>query len=187
LRLTGILGLTTGLFLVLALQAALFSALRLPLASPDLLLVVVTAIAFAWGPRFGLVTGFCVGLAADVVPPAAHAIGRQAFVLCLIGYLAGRAAEAIKGSAVRPILCVACLAASTPFLYALLGFAVGDGSLHPGALVPTAVGSAIYAAILAPFVVPVVDRIARRNEPRGISTLPRPGISKMPKLSKGRQ
>lgn len=184
MRLTGILGLAAGIFVALVLQAALFSVLRLPLASPDLLLVVVAGLAFAHGPRFGLVTGFCVGLAADVVPPAAHAIGRQAFVLCLVGYLAGRAAQAVKGSTVRPIFFVACLAACSPFVYALLGFAVGDGAFRSGDLLPTAAGSALYAAVLTPFVMPVINAIARRNEPKGISSLTRPGIAK---ISKGLQ
>jgi rod shape-determining protein MreD len=183
MRLGGILGMAAGLFAALILQAALFSVVRLPLASPDLLLVVVAAIGFARGPRFAMVSGFCVGLAADVVPPAAHAIGRQAFVLCLVGFLAGRASDSVKGSAVRPMLSIACLAALSPFVYAMLGAAVGDSSDRWGDLAPAAAGAALYAGLLAPFVVPVVQLFASRGEGRPLAALTRPGVTKG--LSKG--
>ncbi|MFD0631596.1 hypothetical protein ACFQ9X_08110 [Catenulispora yoronensis] len=49
MRLTGILALLCGLALVLALQDLLLSAVRLPLAAPDLLLAVVAAVAFVRG------------------------------------------------------------------------------------------------------------------------------------------
>lgn len=184
MRLGGILGLAAVLFTALLAQAALFSLLRLPLAAPDLILVVVAALGFARGPRTALVAGFCVGFAADLIPPAAHAVGRQAFVLCLVGYLAGRAASGVKGSTIRPILCVACLSALSPFLYALLGVAVGDGTDRWRDLFPAAAGAALYAAVLAPFVVPLVQALCGRNEPRGISSLARPSVTRA--LPKGR-
>ena len=168
MRLGGILGLACAMFVALVAQAALFSVLRLPLASPDLILVVVAALGFALGPRTAMVTGFCVGFAADLIPPAAHAVGRQAFVLCLVGYLAGRAASSVKGTTIRPILHVAGLAALSPFLYALLGVAVGDGTDRWRDLFPAAAGAALYAAVLAPFVVPLVHAVCGRSGPQGI-------------------
>ena len=184
MRLGGILGLAGTMCVALVAQAALFSLLRLPLASPDLILVVVAALGFAVGPRTALVTGFCVGLAADLIPPAAHAVGRQAFVLCLIGYLAGRAGSSVKGLTMRPILHVACLAALSPFLYALLGVAVGDGTDRWRDLLPTAAGTALYAAVLAPFVVPLIMAVCGRTGPQGISSLTRRGVTRA--LPKGR-
>jgi rod shape-determining protein MreD len=165
-RLTGILALLCGLTLVLAAQDLLLSALRLPLAAPDLLLTVVAAAAFARGPHSGLVVGFLLGLAADLTPPAAHTIGSQAFVLCLSGYLAGRLAPVVRGTALRPILAVACLAGLVPFLYAALDYAVGTGTFHGVAAAGAA--SALYAAVLAPFVVPAVGFVLSRGESRGL-------------------
>lgn len=166
MRFTGLLALVCGLALVLALQDALLSAVRLPLAAPDLLLAAVAAIAFARGPRTGLVAGFLLGLAADVSPPAAHAIGSQAFVLCLSGYLAGRAAGAVQGAVLRPILMVACLAALSPFLYAGLDFAVGSADFH--GLPSAAAATALYTGVLTPFVIPVVGFLVGRGEARGV-------------------
>lgn len=166
MRLTGFLALICGLALVLALQDVLLSTVHLPLAAPDLLLAVVAALGFARGPRAGLVVGFLLGLAADVSPPAAHAIGSQAFVLCLTGYLAGSLAGAVQGTVLRPILTVAGLAAVTPFLYAGLGFAVGAADFH--GLLAAAAASALYTGVLAPFVVPVVGFVLGRGDARGL-------------------
>jgi len=164
LRLTGILVLPLGLALVLAFQDLLLTTVHLPLASPDLLLSVVAATSFVSGPRSGLVLGFLLGLAADLTPPAAHAVGSQAFVLCLTGYIAGRTAFAVNGSVVRPILMVACLAALAPYVYAGLDYAVGSGEFK--GLAPAAAAAALYTGLIAPFVVPVVDFLLSRGESR---------------------
>ena len=166
MRLTGFLTMICGLALVLAAQDVLLSAVRLPLAAPDLLMAVVAATGFARGPRTGLVVGFLLGLAADVSPPAAHAVGSQAFVLCLAGYLAGRTASAVQGTVLRPILVVACLAALSPFLYAGLAGAVGTADFH--GLPAAAAASALYTGVLAPFVVPVVSFVLGRGDARGL-------------------
>ena len=168
MRLTGILALLLGTALTLSLQAALLATLHLPLAAPDLLLAVVAAIAFARGSRTGLVVGFWLGLAADLTPPSTHAVGSQAFVLCLSGYLAGRAALAVKGSAVRPVLLIACLAALAPLLYTCLGLAVGVGARSFDGVAPAAAASALYAAVIAPFVLAAVSFLTGRGATRGL-------------------
>jgi rod shape-determining protein MreD len=168
LRLTGILALLCGVTLVLALQDFLLTALHLPLAAPDLLLAVVAAAALVRGPRAGLVIGFVLGLAADLTPPAAHTIGSQAFVLCLSGYLAGRAASAVRGSALRPVLLVACLAGLAPFLYKALDYAVGSGEFKGAAV--AAAAAALYTGLIAPLAVPAVAFVLSRGEPQGLPT-----------------
>jgi rod shape-determining protein MreD len=114
-----------------------------------------------------MVTGFCVGLLADLAPPTAHAFGREAFVLCLVGFLAGRSSSAVRGSAFRPMMLIAFLGALSPLLYALLGLAVGEPGLPRSDLGSAAAASAIYAALLAPFIVPLTQACARRAEHRG--------------------
>jgi rod shape-determining protein MreD len=88
-----------------ALPVALFAAVvvqltvvnRLPLpggTAPDLVLLLVAAVAVCTGPMTGLLTGFAGGLALDVAPPATHYAGEYALVFCLTGYFAARAAGA---------------------------------------------------------------------------------------------
>ncbi|HEY0937681.1 MAG TPA: rod shape-determining protein MreD, partial [Trebonia sp.] len=87
----------TGLALAVALFAAVifqFTVVnRLPLpgaGAPDLVLLLVAAIAVTAGPLAGTVSGFAGGLALDVAPPAAHYAGQDALVFCLAGYGAAR-------------------------------------------------------------------------------------------------
>ena len=75
----------------LVIQVSVLARLQLPGATPDLLLLVVLGLAFVYGHVSGALIGFGAGLLADLAPPADHAAGRYALVLCLIGYLAGLA------------------------------------------------------------------------------------------------
>ena len=88
-----------------ALPVALFAAVvvqltvvnRLPLpggVAPDLVLLLVTAVAVTTGPMTGLLTGFAGGLALDIAPPATHYAGEYALIFCLAGYFAARIAAA---------------------------------------------------------------------------------------------
>ena len=149
----------------LALQVTLMSRLPLPGATPDLLLLVVVSLALAHGPGFGLACGFAAGLAADLVPPADHEVGRWALVLTLVGYLAGLARAETRRSAFVPLLVVAVAGAGSVLLYAGLGALMDDPNVTwqaVRALLPTAV---VYDVVLSTFVVPGVLALAGRAEP----------------------
>jgi rod shape-determining protein MreD len=79
--------------LPLALLAAVIVQLtvvnRLPLPGgdgPDLVLLLVTAVAVRATPPTGAIVGFAGGLALDVAPPQTHYAGEYALVFCLAGY-----------------------------------------------------------------------------------------------------
>ncbi len=149
----------------LAVQVTLLARLRLPGATPDLLLLVVLALALAYGPAFGLGVGFGAGLAADLVPPADHEVGRWALVLTLVGYLAGAARGETRRSAFVPLVVVGAAGAASVLLYAGLGALMDDPNITWGAvtdLLPTAV---LYDVVLSAFVVPGVLAVASRVEP----------------------
>jgi rod shape-determining protein MreD len=153
------------LIAALAAQLTILSRLPLPGATPDLVLLVVVALALAHGPAFGLVAGFGAGLASDLVPPADHTIGRWAFVLTVVGYLAGLAKNETRRSAFVPLIVVAVAAASSVLLYAGLGALMSDTHITWVAvseILPTAV---LYDVVLSAFVVPAVLALADRVEP----------------------
>jgi rod shape-determining protein MreD len=149
----------------LAVQVTMLARLPLPGATPDLLLVTVVALALAHGPGFGLVTGFAAGLASDLVPPADHPVGRWAFALTLVGYLAGLAKPEIRRSAFVPLIVVSVAGAASVLLYAALGALTDDIHVTWRAVsevLPTAV---LYDVVLSPFVVPAVLVMVDRVEP----------------------
>lgn len=152
----------------LAIELAVLAPLPLPGATPDLVLLVVVALALAWGPQPGAILGFAAGLALDLVPPADHPVGIWAFVLCLAGYAAGLATDEAERSALVPLLVVAVTSAGTTLLFAGISSLTGDPRVTwalVAQVVPTAV---LYDVALAPFVVPAVMALARRVDPEPV-------------------
>lgn len=160
------------LFAVLAvsallLQVSVFGLLPLPRARPDVLLVVVVACALVAGPLGGSVTGFAIGLLADVAPPADHTIGRWALVYALVGYLAGMLEDLEERSVAASTVVVAVATAVATGLYALVGALVGDARVTGSVIAHDLPFTVLYGVVLAPFVLPLVAALDRRLQPEG--------------------
>lgn len=150
----------------LMLQVTVLARLQLPGAVPDLLLLVVLGLALVYGHTAGALVGFAAGLLADIAPPADHAVGRYALVLCLIGYAAGltKPEGGQHRSATVPMLVVASAAIGSTLLYAGVGALVGDTVARPDGLGGMLLTATLYDLLLAPFVVPLIMSLARRGE-----------------------
>jgi rod shape-determining protein MreD len=152
--------------IALVAQVSVLARLHLPGAVPDLLLLTVLGLALTYGHVGGCLIGFFAGLLADVAPPADHAVGRYALVLCVIGYAAGLAKpdNGQLRTAAGPMMVVIAAAIGTTLLYAGVGSLVGDtAGAHVG-LVKLVFTATLYDLLLAPFVVPLVMALARRFE-----------------------
>ncbi|WP_029391576.1 rod shape-determining protein MreD [Streptomyces xiaopingdaonensis] len=150
----------------LIVQVSVLARLQLPGAVPDLLLLTVLGLAMVYGHTAGAAIGFFAGLLADLAPPADHAVGRYALVLCLIGYAAGltRPEKGGHRSATVPMLVVACTAAASTLLYAGVGALVGDTAARSAGLGALVLTATVYDLLLAPFTVPWIMWLARRTE-----------------------
>ncbi|MCX4739180.1 rod shape-determining protein MreD [Streptomyces antibioticus] len=150
----------------LVIQVSVLARLHLPGAVPDLLLLTVLGLAMVYGHVGGALIGFGAGLLADLAPPADHAAGRYALVLCVIGYLAGliKPENGQIKSATGPMLVVVGAALGSTLLYAGVGALVGDTAARHVGLTGLLFTAALYDLLLAPFVVPVVMFLARRAE-----------------------
>lgn len=158
---------TAAAVVVVALVLQVSVANRLPLpgaVTPDLVLLAVVALALVNGPLTGLITGFLAGLAADVVPPADHTIGRYALVYCLIGYTCGLAADEMDRSSVVPFLAVAAGALAGTVLYAGVGMMLGDPRATWSIIARIVPLQVLYDVMASPFVVWAVLRVTRRFE-----------------------
>lgn len=145
-------------------QVSVLARLHLPGAVPDLLLLTVLGLALCYGHVGGSLIGFFAGLLADIAPPADHAVGRYALVLCVVGYAAGLAKPETGQlrTAAGPMLAVIAAAVTTTLMYAGVGSLVGDtAGAHVG-LVKLLFTATVYDLLLAPFVVPLVMALARR-------------------------
>lgn len=164
----------TLVIVALVVQVTILARLQLPGAVPDLLLLTVLGLALVYGHVGGALVGFGAGLLADLAPPADHAAGRYALVLCVIGYLAGLA-KPDNGqirSATGPMAVVVASAIGSTLLYAGVGALVGDTAARHVGLGSLLFTAALYDLLLAPFVVPGIMALARRadNDPLAETT-----------------
>jgi rod shape-determining protein MreD len=125
---------------------------------PDLVLLLVAALALAGGPMAGLLTGFGAGLALDVAPPGSHFTGQDALVFCLIGYACGMLADDFAGdaeqghSALFEITVTAAGAVCGEALVALLGVMLSDPQVRWAAITNVLPAALAYDVLLCPFV-----------------------------------
>lgn len=153
------------LLTALLLQAGVVNPLDLPVGHPDLIVVCVVALALVSGPTWGTVLGFIAGLAADVVPPADHTLGRLAMAYALVGYAAGLLEDVEERSVVTTVAVVAVGSAAVVLVFAGVGALLGDARVDATSVADSLIATILYDVILAPFVVPLVSGAARRAEP----------------------
>ncbi|GGU41476.1 rod shape-determining protein MreD [Streptomyces lavendofoliae] len=166
MRFNRILLSTTLVVVALVVQVSILARLQLPGAVPDLLLLVVVGLSLVYGHVSGALIGFGAGLLVDLAPPADHAAGRYALVLCVIGYLVGLAKpeNGQLRSATGPMVMVVVAAAGSTLLYAGVGALVGDTAARHVGLVSLLITAVVYDLLLAPFTVPLIMALARRAE-----------------------
>ena len=150
----------------LVVQVSVLARLQLPGAVPDLVLLTVVALALVYGHVSGALIGFGAGLLSDLAPPADHAAGRYALVLCVIGYVVGltRPEKGQIRSATGPMAVVVAAAIGSTLLYAGVGALVGDTAARHVGLGSLLFTAAVYDLLLAPFTVPLIMALARRAE-----------------------
>ncbi|MFD3587576.1 rod shape-determining protein MreD [Streptomyces sp. NPDC058683] len=159
--------LSTALVVVaLVVQVSVLARLHLPGAVPDLMLLTVLGLAMVYGHVGGALVGFGAGLLADLAPPADHAAGRYALVLCVVGYFAGliKPENGRLKSATGPMLVVVAAAIGSTLLYASVGALVGDTAARHVGMTSLLISAALYDLLLAPFVVPGIMWLARRAD-----------------------
>lgn len=147
------------------IEVTVLAPLDFPGATPSLVLVMVAAIAFAFGPVTGSASGFAAGILLDLAPPATGTLGISALILTLVGYALGR----VFDSDTRPVVLTTVLTAGAAAIAIVAGAALGGLLGNPRIIwsdVPVMVlTGALYAAILALPIVPIVKRLSRAFVP----------------------
>jgi rod shape-determining protein MreD len=137
----------------LAAQLTIVNRLSLPGgAGPDLVLLVVVALALTGGPLAGMLTGFLAGLALDIAPPAGHTVGEYALVLCIVGYACGRLSGLGEESPTLYVAISAGAAAVGAVLYAALGIMLSDPQVTWASVQHVLPPVVVYNVLLSPFV-----------------------------------
>jgi rod shape-determining protein MreD len=177
MRFNRILLSVTLVVVALVIQVSALARFHLPGAVPDLVLLTVVALALVYGHVGGCLIGFGAGLLSDLAPPADHAAGRYALVLCVIGYVVGlvRPENGRLKSATGTMAVVVAAAIGSTLLYAGVGALVGDTAARHVGLGSLLFTAALYDLLLAPFVVPGIMALARRvdNDPLAETSSPK--------------
>ncbi len=141
----------------IVLQLTVLNGLRLPGGGvPDLVLVLVCALAMAEGPLAGLVIGFAAGLCLDLAPPGSALIGQYALVFCLAGWAAGRLSGAAGRSALRSVVLLAGVVAAAEVLAAALARVLEPAQVTVAEVRQVLPATIAYDLVLCPFVLYLV-------------------------------
>jgi rod shape-determining protein MreD len=155
------------LFAAVVIQLTMLNRLPLPgPAAPDLVLLLVAAIAVCVSPAAAAVTGFAGGLALDVAPPAAHYAGEYALVFCLVAYAAARVAVVIwdltgERDPITTFTVMATAVAAGEAGKAALGLLLSDPDVTSAAVTRVLPAAVLYNLLLSPIVYWLVTRVAR--------------------------
>jgi rod shape-determining protein MreD len=153
------------LIAVVLVQTAVLPHLRIAGVAPEVGLVATVAVAFVAGPEAGAVFGFAAGLALDLF--LSTPLGLSAFAWSITGYVIGVVEGAVLRTAWWFIPAVTLLAGLVGgLLFVLLGAVVGEGQLWGWESLRTVVIAAVYDALIAPIVFPVVRVALHAADPR---------------------
>lgn len=164
------------LLIGLAIQLTVLNGLALPGGgTPDLVLVLVAALAVTQGPAAGAVIGFAAGFCLDVAPPGSLGLGQYTLALCLAGWAAGRLGKLAGTSALRALLSVAVVIIGGEAIAAAVGRLLNPAAVPLSAVrtvLPATIG---YDLLLSPFVLVLTGlstALLTAGLARGASLLP---------------
>jgi rod shape-determining protein MreD len=149
------------------LQTTVFTHLRIDGVAPEVGLVCVLAVAYEDGADSGAIFGFAMGLSMDLF--SATPFGLLALTYAITGYVIGVFQAGIVRSSpfIAPILGgVGGLFGGLVFIS--VGALVGQSEFLSMASIKTVLIAALYDALIAPLVFPVVRRAAREPEGGGL-------------------
>lgn len=145
--------------LLMAAQSTLGVLFQIGTIKPDFVLVLVLCVALIKGENAGAVYGLTIGLLEDIV--YGSFLGFNALIKFLTGYVVGYGTrDLFKGPVALTMgfVFVGTLLYNLVFLLAYWVFVPGYTT---GLLVPKAVSSAFYNALIAPFVYAAVMRLEK--------------------------
>jgi rod shape-determining protein MreD len=162
------------LIAIVLVQTTILPYLRVFDVVPDLGLVATVALAYREGPESGAIFGFAAGLSMDLFLQTP--LGLSALAYALTGYFIG----VLQGALVRTAWWV------SPFLGALggiiggllfigIGAIVGQEQLFALRSLRIVLLAAVYDALVAPIIFPIVRFAAQSGSPRTAGEINRPG------------
>jgi len=151
--------------LAVLLQVAVVVEFGVLTGRPDIVVILVVAIALLRGPVAGATTGFVAGFLMDTL--GLGQVGISSLVLVGTGYLVGVWGERMADrAAVRPLVAVAGASLLADLAAVTVAVLIGTGrSLEAGMVIAATVG-AMLNVLLAIVLFPLVRKLLRRRQRR---------------------
>lgn len=147
------------------LQVSLLSQFSIGGARPDLVLIVVLAAAFVYGPDDGAIVGFAAGLALDVF--LSTPFGFTAFTFTLVGYAVGTwTAGVVRSAWWLTAVVLAGASAVAVLVQGLIGELLGQDTLQGTPILTIMVVVGVATLVLAPFATRLVGWARAGDRPR---------------------
>ena len=166
-----VLALAGLILLSLLLKTTLLPLFAVLSFRPDVLIVMVVAVALVEGPDIGLKFGFAAGLTQDLISGQAALVGLGALVVMAAGYAAGRMRPYIVASERTGSIALAgSLSAAATLASGLLGktFGVIEPSLGRVLLATLIVG--LYSALVSPLVMRPTKWLVKQVPPPSLAS-----------------
>ncbi len=145
--------------LAIVVQLTVLNGLRLPGGGvPDLVLVLVAALAVVSGALRGMVTGFIAGLCLDLAPPGSAVLGEYALAFCLVGWAAGKLSGLVARSALASLAILAVVIAAGEAVTAGISLALDPAQVSLADVRHVLPYSVAYDLVILPFAVWVAVR-----------------------------
>ena len=149
------------------LQSTVFSQVRLVGARPELMYLIVIVLAILEGPAEDAVVGFAGGMFQDFFMNQPK--GLTALTLILLGYTVGLARQYIVSpSPLLPTMMVLAGTFTGVVFYETVAVLLNTLQTDAVLFFRTAAFSAVYTALLAPIVYPLLRRIFEGSRPRRV-------------------
>lgn len=154
------LGFTTLLVVTLLLQTVVAPAMEVAGVAPNLVVLTTVCVGMSAGPGAGLRFGFSAGLATGLLAGSEAVLGVSALLLLLGGYAAGQARPFIAASEiVGQILVGGVAVAGLTLADETFGWLLGRSAAPVDTVLVEALAGGVYAAVLAPLVCLLVERL----------------------------
>lgn len=156
--------------LAILVKTTILPAVAIATFRPDVLVLVVVAVALVEGPDSGLRLGFAAGLVQDLVSGGGALVGLGPLVFMAVGFAAGRSRPYLVAAEQAGAIAVSgALAAGATLLSGILGTMFGVIQPSFGRILLATVVVGLYSAALSPLVLRPTQRLIRQVPPASVA------------------
>jgi rod shape-determining protein MreD len=162
-----------GLVISAVIESTWLTLIGLPGAVPPLTLIWVMSLSLRRSPVNAAVVGFFAGLLMDLIPPSTTPMGVSAGAFAILAFLTAGLKTYIEGSAILPLAAAAGIASLAILLRLFIAVSTGVAQNLTDNLFGNIITAAVYGALLAVPVLPMVQWLDRFITPRVTTTIVR--------------